>query len=63
MIAIICTSLIAILAPESSLEKTLLPLDHKLLHTHMAHLPRYYHKAAALMGVPHSYAPVFFFQF
>jgi hypothetical protein len=27
----------------------------------MAHLPRYYHKAAALMGVHQSYEPVFFF--
>jgi len=62
MIAIICTSLIAILAPRDSLEKTLLPLDHELLHVNMAHLPRYYHKAAALMGVPQSCESVFFFS-
>jgi hypothetical protein len=62
MIAIICTSLIAILAPRDSLEKTLLPLDHELLHIHMAHLQRYYHKAAALMEVHQNYEPVFFFS-
>ncbi len=28
----------------------------------MAHLPRYYHKAATLMGVHQSYEPVFFFK-
>jgi hypothetical protein len=28
----------------------------------MAHLPRYYHKAAALMGVHQSYEPMFFFS-
>jgi hypothetical protein len=28
----------------------------------MARLPRYYHKAAALMGVHQSYEPVFFFS-
>ncbi len=28
----------------------------------MAHLPRYYHKAAALMGVHQSCEPVFFFS-
>jgi hypothetical protein len=47
---------------EISLEKTLLPLDHELLHIHMAHLPRYYHKAAALMGVHQSYEPVSVFS-
>jgi len=45
-----------------SIEKTLLPLDHELLHIHMAHLPRYYHKAAALVGVHQSYEPVLFFS-
>jgi hypothetical protein len=29
----------------------------------MAHLPRYYHKAAALMAVHQSYEAVFFSQF
>jgi len=62
MIAIICTSVIAILAPRDFHRKTLLPPDHELLHIHMAHLPRYYHKAAALMGVHQSYEPVFVFS-
>jgi hypothetical protein len=62
MIAIICTSLIAILAPRDFPKKTLLPLDHELIHIHMAHLPRYYHKATAFMGVHQSYEPVFFFS-
>ncbi len=38
----------------------MLPLDHELLHIRMAHLPRYYHKAAALMGVHQTYEQVFF---
>jgi hypothetical protein len=62
MIAIICTSVIAILAPRDFHSKTLLPLDHELLHIHMAHLPRYCHKAAALMGVHESYEPMFVFS-
>jgi len=61
MIAIICTSL-PFWLQEISLEKALLPLDHELLDIHMAHLPRYYHKAAALMGVHQSYEAVFFFS-
>jgi hypothetical protein len=63
MIAVICTSLIAILDPRDFPRKNPTTLDHELLHIHMAHLPRYDHKAAALMGVHQSYELVFFFQF
>jgi hypothetical protein len=37
-------------------------MDHELVHIHMAHLPKYYHKAAALMGVHQSYELAFFYS-